>query len=554
MTPRTPPRRPFALRSASLAAVAAVIALLAASAAYAQSAPAAPGSASNGVTTATAAAEAARVDPDSPRVAWQSFSAACRRGAFEEAARWLDLPKHTAAQEGAELASQLDAVLRRYASLDDEDFSPRGEGDTADALVAGVDEIARIPHGANLGNDAVRLVRRTDEGVPRWVFSRSTVRSIHGWYETLDDRWIRPHLPKALLRGGPLDLLLWQWLALALVTPLVVLASRVPALLVITLGRRVLLRAFGASARLPSIVAPLQLLFASLASSALLRFLALDPVSHKFARGVTLSFGEIAVLWAVARCVDIFVERARDTALGNLPLFEAGLLPLIIKMTKLSLVIVGVIAALSNLGYQVGSLLAGLGIGGLAFALAAQKTVENLFGAAAIGLDQPFRIGDPVSIDGVKGVVEAVGIRSTRIRTEGRSIVSMPNAKVAEMRIENMAPRDRFLVSATLPIPLAALGKIPKLLERLDEAFEAHPDRLGEGHSATIARIGPAGFEVELKSYFTAVDGATFERLRHHLFLRVVAILDDMRIELTPSGGVFRLETAAEKIASTDTP
>jgi MscS family membrane protein len=323
---------------------------------------------------------------------------------------------------------------------------------------------------------------------------------------------------------------------------------------VITLGRRVLLRTFGAAARLPSIVAPLQLLFASLLGGSLLRFLALDPVSHTFARGLLLSFGEVAILWAVARSVDIFVERARDSALGNLPLFEAGLLPLITKMTKLSLVIVGVITALSNLGYQVGSLLAGLGIGGLAFALAAQKTVENLFGAAAIGLDQPFRIGDPVNIDGVKGVVEAVGIRSTRIRTEGRSIVSMPNAKVAEMRIENMAPRDRFLVAATLPIPLAALGKLPTLLERLDDTFDAHPDRLGDGHAATIARIGPAGFEVELKSYFSAVDGTAFERLRHHLFLRVVAILDDMRIELSPSGGVVRLEGSLEKPSPTETP
>jgi MscS family membrane protein len=506
------------------------------------------------LTAATASADAARVDPDSPRVAWQAFNAACRRGAFEEAAKWLDVPKNVSASEAAELASQLDAVLRRYASLEDDDFSPRSEGDTADSLGTGIDEIARIPKASAQGNDAVRLVRRSDDAGSRWLFSRPTVRSIHGWYDSLEDRWIRPHLPKVLLREGPLDLLLWQWLAIAIATPIVWVAARVPALLVLALGRRLLLRALGEGARLPSIVAPLQLLFASIGGAGTLRFLALDPVSTTFARGLTLSLGELAVLWAVARFVDIVVDRARHTTLGHLPLFEAGLLPLVTKMTKLALVIVGVIGALSNLGYPVGSLLAGLGIGGLAFALAAQKTVENLFGAAAIGLDQPFRIGDPVNIDGVKGVVEAVGIRSTRIRTEGRSVVSMPNAKVAEMRIENMAPRDRFLVAATLPIPLAALSKIPALLERLDEAFEAHPDRLGEGHSATIARIGPAGFEVELKSYFTAVDGATFERLRHHLFLRVVAILDDMRIELTPTGGVFRLEGAFDKPSPSDAP
>jgi MscS family membrane protein len=147
-----------------------------------------------------------------------------------------------------------------------------------------------------------------------------------------------------------------------------------------------------------------------------------------------------------------------------------------------------------------------------------------------------------------------VGIRSTRIRTEGRSIVSMPNAKVAEMRIENFATRDRFLLAATLPIPLAYLGKMPTLLQRLDDFIDDHPDRVGEGHAATLARIGSTGIEVEVKGYFSAVDAMAFERLRHHVLLRIVSLLNELGVELTPSGGVFRLEGSFDKAAGPEIP
>lgn len=539
MTTRTSP-------SAPLAPLAAVLALLLVAPPALADSPAATAQAS--------AADGVHAAADSPRGAWQAFSKACRAGRYAEASKWLDLPKSTSPQESAKLAFELDAVLRRYTTLEDDDFSPLSEGDGTDSLGTGIDEVARIPHPGSQGGHGVRLVYRSEDGVARWVFSRPTVRSIHGWYETLEDRWIRPLLPVVLLREGPLGVLLWQWLAIFLGVPTLLTLARGVAVAFVKIGHRLLVRIYGETDQLPSIVSPLQYLVAALGALSLVRFLALDPESYAVARGAIVSTAEVSVLWMGARSVDIVMDRASHTTLGHLPLFEAGLLPLITKMSKLALVILGVIVTLSNLGYQVGSLLAGLGIGGLAFALAAQKTVENLFGAAAIGLDQPFRIGDPVNIDGVKGVVEAVGIRSTRIRTETRSVVSMPNAKVAEMRIENSAARDRYLLAASLPIPLSAAGKLPKLLEELDEVVASHPDRLGEGHAATIARIGPSGFEVEIKGYFHATDSVAFERLRHHMFLRVVAVLESFRVELTPSGGVFRLEGSFDKASATEAP
>src|SRR5439155_15469733 len=105
------------------------------------------------------------------------------------------------------------------------------------------------------------------------------------------------------------------------------------------------------------------------------------------------------------------------------------------RLAKVSVLVIAGIVALAQLGVSVASLIAGLGIGGLAVALAAQKTLENLFGAFTIGVDQPFREGDYIKFGDVAGTVEAVGLRSTRLRTLDRTIVTVPNGRLAEMQV-----------------------------------------------------------------------------------------------------------------------
>lgn len=113
----------------------------------------------------------------------------------------------------------------------------------------------------------------------------------------------------------------------------------------------------------------------------------------------------------------------------------------------LEVVAFGRVALLSELGYPVTSLVAGLGIGGLAVALAAQKTVEALFGAFSIGADQPFREGDFVRVEDFVGAVEVTGLRSTKIRTLDRTRISIPNGQLAMMRLECYSVRDRMCLA-----------------------------------------------------------------------------------------------------------
>lgn len=162
-------------------------------------------------------------------------------------------------------------------------------------------------------------------------------------------------------------------------------------------------------------------------------------VDNFFEHVFTIVF-TLNITWLIVRTVDAiveeyimpFVERS-DSDLDD------QLMPLIRKVFKLILWCLGIIIGLNNAGFDVAALIAGLGIGGLALALAAQDTVKNIFGGIMVYLDKPFRIGDRIVISGFDGIVEEIGIRSTRIRTlEGR-LITIPNGQFSESPIENIS-------------------------------------------------------------------------------------------------------------------
>jgi MscS family membrane protein len=184
------------------------------------------------------------------------------------------------------------------------------------------------------------------------------------------------------------------------------------------------------------------------------------------------------------------------------------------------------LTALSMLGVAVGILVAGLGIGGVAVALAAQKTVENLFGSLSIGVDQPFRVGDFVTVDGLSGTVESIGLRSTRVRTLDRTLVTLPNGKLADMRIESYASRDRIKLGCTL---LVAHGASPKVLRAvlaaLRKLLNEHP-KVFPDVSVALARVTDAAHEIEVLIWFKTTSGPEFLALREEVLLSMIDAIE----------------------------
>jgi MscS family membrane protein len=186
------------------------------------------------------------------------------------------------------------------------------------------------------------------------------------------------------------------------------------------------------------------------------------------------------------------------------------------------------VAIISELGYPVASLIAGLGIGGLALALASQKTVENLFGAFSIGVDQPLREGDFVKVeDFMMGTVEAIGLRSTRVRTLDRTIVTIPNGKLAEMRIESFAVRDRIRLACTLGLVYGTTASQMRLVVAgLEQTLREHPKIFSEGITVRFKELSPSSLDIEIMAWFTTADYAEFQLIRQDLLLAFMEIVE----------------------------
>jgi MscS family membrane protein len=492
-----------------------------------------------------AAASSPEIPPDSPRASVKHYLDLCRAAEYGEAAEYLDLPEHMRAA-GPELARKLKAVLDRQIWVKLEDISPASQGKESDKLPPGVEEIGAVP--GRTGQEPVRLVRRRGPDGIRWVFSRSTVERIPDWYSRLRDRWLQDYLPEALLRPGPQELVGWQWIAL----PLLFGVALVVGKLLGYATRRLLGRiAKGAKVGwdrsfLARLSAPLTFAWALVAVSLALPVVGLYPPAEAFMERIVRAGFLIALFWAANRGIDAISERALDLpgAKGNPA--ARSLVPLGAKIVKIVVIAMAAIATLSEFGYPVTSLVAGLGISGVALVLAAQKTVENLFGSISIGVDQPFRVGDLVTVDGILGTVESIGLRSTRIRTPDRTLVTFPNGKLAEMRIESFAHRDRIRFFCVLGLSRdSRAAAVREVLEGTRALLKKEP-KVWPDSSVSLVRITDSSLDLEMSAWFSTTDAVEFERIREDLLLRVLELVEHAGAELASPTRKLQIARGAE--------
>ncbi len=519
--------RPFAVPALGVLALGAALFAPAVLVAAPQGAGGVPAKA--GSPTPATVAEPAAEAPDSPRTSVRAFlELTARRGDYARAARYLVLPAGEAGR-GAEMAWRLRAVLERHLHIDLDSVSPVSEGNAVDALPPGVDAVGQVPDGRG-GKDSLFVVRTRDAAGPFWAFSRQTVSHIDGWYEALPDRWARDWLPEALQRRGPGDLLWWQWLAL-------------PALLLVALGGG---RALGAVTggvlrrltertptqwddRLLERAAPaLTLLWATAVAALLLPRLALLPDANAYARSALGGLATLAVFWALWRSVDVWTQLLMERPWAAENASARSLVSVTRNLVKVLVGTGGAVATLAALGYPVVTMLAGLGIGGIALAFGAQKTIENLFGSIAIAADQPFRVGDVVRVEDVVGTVERIGMRSTQIRTPERTLVTLPNGKLADLRVEDFASRDRIRFAATVGLEYGTSeAQLRRVLEGIERLLRAQPKVWQDDVVAKLAALGPSSLDVEVVCWLQTTDFDEFRALRQELLLGILRSVEE---------------------------
>jgi MscS family membrane protein len=206
------------------------------------------------------------------------------------------------------------------------------------------------------------------------------------------------------------------------------------------------------------------------------------------------------------------------------------------------------LAALDSFGFDVTALIAGLGVGGLAFALAAQKTLENLFGGATLLADRPVRVGDFCRFGDQLGVVEEIGMRSTRIRTLSRTLIAVPNAEFSSLQLENFAARDKILFKPRLGLRYETTpDQLRYVLVEVRRMLYAHPKIDDDPARVRFVNFGDFSLDLDIWAYVLATDFNEYLEIAEDLNLRIMDIVSE-------SGTGFAFPSSTTYLAQDDSP
>jgi MscS family membrane protein len=260
----------------------------------------------------------------------------------------------------------------------------------------------------------------------------------------------------------------------------------------------------------------------------------------------------IAVVWFGLRLVDGIADLAVARMQRHQRRQIVSVIILARRTVKFLLLAFAGIGILGTFGIDVTTGIAALGIGGIALALGAQKTVENLVGSVTIIADRPLQVGDFVKVGDVVGTVEDVGIRSSRIRTGERTVVTVPNGDLSARQIENYAERDRFLFNPVIAISYGTTSaKLREAITIVQQVLATH-DKMAEGARARLGNITDRAFNIEVFSYIDVPDFDTQVVIREELLLTIYERLEAAGIGLAfPAQTVFY---APQRAAATEMP
>jgi MscS family membrane protein len=254
----------------------------------------------------------------------------------------------------------------------------------------------------------------------------------------------------------------------------------------------------------------------------------------------------ISAVWLAYRLIDVFTEFLAGKAAETDTKLDDQLVPMARKSLKLFVALVGGIFILQNLNVNVGSLLAGLGLGGLAFALAAKDTVANFFGSIMIFIDKPFQIGDWIIIGDLEGAVEEVGFRTTRVRTFYDSLVTVPNASVTNTRVENMGARRYRRYKTVLGLTYDARAEqIQAFCEGVRALISAIDGMRKDAYRVEFSGFGASGLDISLTCYMIAESSDEEHRTRSNLNMEILRLAEKLGVEFAFPTQTIHVASAA---------
>ncbi|MEM7589068.1 MAG: mechanosensitive ion channel family protein [Myxococcota bacterium] len=399
-----------------------------------------------------------------------------------------------------------------------------------------------------------------------WTFPAQVMAAVPQLYEktlTVDLRgwlWMLPEWAKQDILGIE-GITLWQIAALALLVLLGMLIRVMVTSVVVSRVEYILSRFSGlhwGRDLLGSAATPL----GNLAMAAFLAFfipsLALNVHLAQWMLMAVRVLAAVSCVMVLYGSIDIFTAWIADRMSGeDSGGLDAQLVPLMSRGLKIITVILGVIFVLQNLDVNVTSLLAGVTVGGLAISFAAQETVSNLFGSFTVITDKPFSVGDWIITDGVEGIVETIGFRSTRVRTFYNSLVTIPNNKFTKVVVDNKGLRIYRRCYIVLQLRMDTTPQqIEAFCNGVRAILKAHPKTRKDYYEVHFNDYGPSSFNIMLYFFMKVPSWSEELRTRHEILLDILRLCQKLDVQFAYPTQTLHVEQMAtsEKPAQPSAP
>jgi MscS family membrane protein len=465
-----------------------------------------------------------------PRGTVLGFLNAARRDNDEVAAQYLNT--RLRGKPASNLAHQLFVVLDRRLPAKLDELSDKPE----DPLQPNMDRVGDIT--SSNGNVDI-LLERVDLGKAGycWLFSGQTLELIPELYKEVNEVSADNVLPEFLLNTRLAGIPLFEWVAILLGLPfLYLLAVMLNRLLSRMIGQ--LRRYFLKKKNLPDpevLPMPVRLLLIAFTILWAIAKVSLPLLARQF-------WSTVATILIIVSCVWLFIrsnswtgERILQRLLLRRSTGIVSIARLVQRVIDVLAVFVGVLVGLKHFGLSPTAALAGLGVGGIAVALAAQKTLENVVGGVSVIFDQTVRVGDNLKVGETRGIVDDIGLRSTRIRTPDRTIVSVPNGQMANASLENISLRDKFWFHPILRLSYDTTPlQLRSVLSGLAELLEGYPSVENNSIRVSFLPFGTMALEIEIFAYLLARDWSNFLEIQGELQIQIMEIVEAAGTRIAP--------------------
>ena len=489
-----------------------------------------------------------RFDRETPRSTVTALIEALAKHDYEQASNYIDVPAERSARQrtpATELARRLQVLLDRGGSL--EAFAALSNdpaGRINDDLDLDREDVGSI---TIQGKEVPVLLARTGTGAEAiWKIARETSSQLAlAGADAVVGKAPSNTGTGYMLGGAPLkDWALLIGLATASFAALWFLAS------ILVLALRKLVRdpeKSGVYLFFQASLPPFSLLFAIGVFYAWVEDLPVGIVARQTFLRYSGVVSALAFVWFGLRLVDAISDLAISRMERRQRRQVISVVTLLRRTVKFLLLAFSAVGILDTFGINVTTGIAALGVGGIALALGAQKTVENLVGSVTVIADRPAQIGDAIKVGTVTGTVEDIGIRSTRIRTGERTIVTIPNGDFSARQIENLTDRDRYQFNPVIPIsPSATAGKLKEAVSLIQGILNDHAD-VAPGSRARLSNITERGFSIDTSAYIVLHDADASNDVRAELLMAIYEALEGAGVKLAFPGPPVVLAGSADR-------